>query len=247
MSQTVARAIEILEYVSTTPRTQTEVAKHLGVHRSTALRLLETLTTSGLVRRWDNGRYGVGYRLAGLAALALEQFDLAKITRPHLQELCEISTHTVHLAVLERDRIVYADKVEPPRSIRLYSQIGQPVCFHTAGVSKAILAYQPENRVRSMLAGHEFERHTDTTITDLEEFVAQLRTTRDNGFAVDDGEFEDYVNCIAMPIRDATGEVLAAVSVTALKARADLESLTRLLPDLGRAVTTISKELGWRQ
>lgn len=247
MSQTVARAIAILEYVSTSPRTQTEVAEKLGVHRSTALRLLETLTVSGLVRRWEDGRYGVGYRLAGLAQIALEQFDLAKIARPYLQELCEISTHTVHLAVLERDRIVYADKLEPPRSIRLYSQIGQAVCLHTAGVSKAILAFQREERVRDILMSCEFERYTDTTITNLDGFLRQLDVTRARGWAVDDGEFEDYVNCVAMPVRTASGDVLAAVSVTALKARADLEQLKSILPQLDHAVTAISKEFGWRE
>ncbi|WP_028923284.1 IclR family transcriptional regulator [Pseudonocardia acaciae] len=246
MSQTVARAIEILEYVCIEPRTQSDVAQMLGVHRSTALRLLETLAERGLVRRRGDGRYGVGYRLAGMAQQALDQFDLAQVARPCLTELCRATTHTVHLAVLERDQIVYADKLEPPRSVRLYSQIGLPVSLHTAGVSKAILALLPADRVEAMLAHCTFERHTDTTITDRAAFLAELDAVRERGWSVDDGEFEDYVNCIAMPVRDATGEVMAAVSVTSLKARADLTALEPLLPQLRAVTSTISHELGWR-
>lgn len=247
MSQTVARAIEILELVSAQPRTQSEVAELLGVHRSTALRLLETLAESGLVRRGDHGRYAVGYRLAGLAHLAIDQFEVASLAHAHLAELSEISGHTVHLAVLERDRIVYADKIDPPRSIRLYSQIGHAVCLHTAGVSKAILAYCDDDVVDRLIAGHDFERHTDSTITSRAAFLNELGRVRERGYAADDGEFEDYVNCIAMPVRDHTGEVTAAVSVTSLKARADLEQLLLLLPALRNTTDTLSNELGWKQ
>jgi len=246
MSQTVARAIEILEFVSIKPRTPSEVGKHLDVHRSTALRLLETLTESSITRRHPDGRYGVGYRLAGLAQLALEQFDLTPITRPFLAELCEITTHTVHLAVLERNRIVYADKLEPPKSVRLYSQIGQAVTLNTAGVSKAILAFQNAELVHRLLATCDFARHTATTITTQAGFLDQLEIVRQRGWAVDDGEFEDYVNCVAMPVRDSSGQVMAAVSVTALKARADLSDLELLLPALADTTTSISRELGWK-
>ncbi|MDI5972308.1 IclR family transcriptional regulator [Streptomyces sp. SL13] len=246
MSQTVARAIEILEFVSQEPRNPADVARHLDVHRSTALRLLETLTESALTRRHADGRYGVGYRLAGLAQLALEQFDLSHVARPHLARLCERSTHTVHLAVLDGDRVIYADKLEPPRSVRLYSQVGLPVALHAAGVAKAILAFRSPATTERLLRGCRFEPHTGTTLTDRDAYLAQLADVRARGWAVDDGEFEDYVNCVAMPIRDASGEVTAAVSVTALKARAGLPELHQLLPALGEAASAISKELGWK-
>lgn len=247
MSQTVARAIDILELVSARARTQSEVAEVLGVHRSTALRLLETLTASGLVRRGPDARYGVGYRLAGLAALAQDQFELAAVARPHLEGLCQRSGHTIHLAALEGTEIRYADKIEPPRTVRLYSQVGQPVRLHTAGVSKAILAHQDTAVVAQMLAGYDFERFTDTTITSPTAFDDELARVRERGYAVDDGEMESYVTCVAMPLRDWTGEVNASVSITALRARADLDALQTLLPDLEQTAETISKELGWKR
>ncbi|WP_219416420.1 IclR family transcriptional regulator [Pseudonocardia nigra] len=246
MSQSVQRAAEVLEFVSMRPRTQVEVAEHLDVHRSTALRILATLTECGLARRREDGRYGVGYRLAGLAQLAIEQFDLVAVARPHLRALGAACAHTIHLAALDGRSIVYAEKIDQPGMVRLYSQVGQKVSLHTAGVAKAILAFQPGEAVEAMLDTADFVRHTDTTITSRERYRAELRAVAERGWAVDDGEHEDFVHCVAMPVRDASGGVTAAVSITALKARASREDLERLLPRLAETTTTISEELGWR-
>lgn len=246
MSQSIQRAIEILEYVSVRPRTQSDVAAHFNVHRSTALRTLQTLTESGLTRRREDGRYCVGYRLAGLANLALEQFDLANIAHPHLQDLGRRCGHTVHLAVVQGQSIVYADKIEQPGMVRLYSQIGHPVTVHTSGVSKAILAYSNPRMVANALETADFVRYTPTTITSREAFLRELSLIPEQGYAVDDGEYEEFINCVAMPLRGATDEVVGAVSITALKARATLPDLVQLLPALTATTTTISKELGWR-
>ncbi|MEU6394123.1 IclR family transcriptional regulator [Streptomyces sp. NPDC046939] len=247
MSQTVRRAIDILEYVARKPRTQTEVGEHLGVHRSTAQRILESLTDGGLARRLTDGRYAVGHRLAGLAALALEQFGIKDIAAGHLRGLGERCGHTVHLAALEGHQIIYVDKVDPVDGVRLYAEIGRPVPLHTAGVAKAILAFLPRERADQLLAGCDFAPRTGTTVTDPVALRKVLDTTRARGWAVDDGEYEDYVNCVAVPVRDSGGDVVAAVSVTALKAKADLPALeTGVLPDLAATAETISKELGWR-
>lgn len=246
MSQTVQRAIRILEFIAERPRTAGEVAAHLDVHRTTALRIAQSLQDGGLVRRQPDGRYGVGFRLTGLAQLALEQFDLAAIARPHLVELGERCDQTIHLASLERDTIVYADKIEPTNSVRMRSQIGHPVCLHTAGVAKAILAFLPGSRRDELLAEHRFERMTDTTITSASAFLDELERVRERGWATDNGELEDYVNCIAAPIRGSDGAVVAAVSVTALRVRADLEKLDEYRPMLLDVAERISNELGWR-
>ncbi|CAN5135903.1 IclR family transcriptional regulator [soil metagenome] len=247
MSQSIERAVETLEFVAIRPRTQSEVAAHLSVHRSTALRVLQTLTEYGLTRKQPDGRYGVGYRLAGLASTAREQFDLANLARPYLVTLGEMCMHTIHLAALDSGRIIYLDKVEQPGMVKLFSQIGAPVCLHTAGVSKAILAYQPPAVVDSIMAAVDFATHTSTTITSRAQFDTELVAVAERGWSIDDAEYEDYINCVAMPIRDASDRVVAAVSITSLKARADLDALKLLLPDLLTVTENISKELGWRQ
>lgn len=246
MSQSIQRAADILEFVSVRPRTPSEVAAHLNVHRSTALRMLQTLADTGLARRRNDGLYGAGYRLAGLANLAHAQFDLAGVAKPRLSELGQACSHTIHLAELQGRSIVYIDKIEQPGMVSLYSQIGQPVVLHTSGVSKAILAYQPADVVDALLESCPFTRYTGATITSAGQFRAELADVRQQGWAADAGEYEDYVNCVAMPLHDAAGSVVASVSITALKARADMAELKHLLPELKQATTSISKEIGWR-
>ncbi len=246
MSQTVQRAITILELIAERPRTPAEVGEQLGIHRTTGLRLLQTLQDGGLVRRQPDGTFGVGFRLTGLAQLALDQFDIAAVAHPHLLQLKETCGHTVHLAALEGNAMVYVDKVEPVNTVRMHSQIGHQVCLHTAGVSKAILAFLPAGRLDLVLDGHDFARHTETTITSVAAFRQELDEVRMRGWAADNAEFEDYVNCIAAPVRGAGSGVVAAVSVTALRARADLQALKDLLPALQETTYKISSELGWR-
>ncbi|HUX69478.1 MAG TPA: IclR family transcriptional regulator [Cellulomonadaceae bacterium] len=243
MAQTVSNAIEILEFVSARPRTPGEVALLLGVHRSTALRLLQTLTTGGLTRRRPDGRYGIGYRLVGLAQRAKDQFDLQAIAHPHLTTLTGISGFTTHLAALEGVDIVYIDKVEPSGSVRLYSEIGKPVPLHTASAAKAVLAGLPRERTLELLEGWEYRKYTSTTITSKAALLAELDRAQKRGWAVDDGEFEDFVNCIAYPVRAESGDVIGAVSITALRVISDLATLESLVPDLIRTCEAISREV----
>ena len=244
MSQTVARAIEILELVARRTRTLGETAAHLDVHRSTALRLLRTLVDGGLVRHLPDGKYGVGYRLAGLAQLASEQFDLKQVAHPFLNELSQATGHTVHLASHDNKQIIYVDKVEPAATVRLYSQIGLPVPLHTAAASKAIMALLPRDRTLRMLENCTYEPYTSATIVSEVELLATLDRDAHRGWSTDDGEHEEYVNCIAAPIYDASG-VVGAVSVTALKAVAGPAHLEELLPRLMTCANNISTELGW--
>ncbi|MEU5088923.1 IclR family transcriptional regulator [Streptomyces sp. NPDC021356] len=245
MSQAVERAVGLLEMLSEGPQHPAAVAERFGVHRTTVLRLLRDLCEGGLARRRPDGTYAVGYRLAGLAQAAVEQFDLRSVAHPFLLELCRRVRLTVHLAALDDGRVIYADKVEPPGTVRLYAQIGRPVVLHTSGVGKAILAFLPDPERASTLEGHTFERFTDTTITDAETLAARLDTIRSAGWAEDDGEYEPFVNCVAVPVRDGTGAVRAAVSLAALRARMDLPALRAHLPALRQAARGVSRELGW--
>ena len=245
MSQSVRRALEVVELLAGTPRFPSDVAEVLDTHRSTALRLLQTLADAGYARRLPDGRYSLGYRMVGLAQRAQEQFDLRTIGHPHLVELTTQTGCTTHLAAIDNGHVVYVDKVEPTDSPRILSQIGRPVPLHTASAAKAILAHLPAGRLDLLLDDWVFTRYSPSTITTREAFLADLDAARERGYAVDDGEYEDYVNCIAVAVRDATGDVVASISVTALRAIRDLASLVADLPRLRQAATDMSRDLGW--
>ncbi|MCX2748218.1 IclR family transcriptional regulator [Arthrobacter sp. MI7-26] len=247
MSQTVGRAIDILEYCSDQPREIKDIADSLGVHRTTAMRLVNTLIGAGFLRKDDSGRFGVGFRLAGLAQSALEQFDLRSLVHPHILQLSKRVGHTVQFAVPEAAHLVYVDKIEPPDSITLNTKIGGSVVVHTAGVSKAILAFLQARQRDQILDHASFEQFTATTITSREEFLRVLEDVRKNGWAADRGEYESFSNCIAAPVHSHTGAVAGAISITAFKERADLDALKLLLPQLLETTHAISQELGWRE
>ncbi|WP_037572183.1 IclR family transcriptional regulator [Phaeacidiphilus oryzae] len=245
MSRSVERAVRVLELLSERPQHPAAVAEGFGVHRTTALRLLQDLCEGGLARRREDGTFAVGYRLAGLAQAALEQFDLRAIAHPFLADLGRRLQLTVHIATLENGQVIYADKVEPRTGVRLYSQIGRPVPLHTSGVGKAILAYLREEERERILTGYRYERFTETTLTTSAAFRAQLAEVRARGWAEDDGEYEHFVACVAVPVRDGTGRVRSALSVTALRAQTDLAGLHERLPAIRGTAQAVSRALGW--
>lgn len=247
MSQAVERAIRILEMLSEQPQRAAEVGERLGVHRTTALRLLQDLCQGSLARKREDGSFAVGYRLAGLAHAALEQLDLRAIAHPFLVELSRKLRLTVHIATVEGGGVIYVDKIEPPATVRLYSQIGKPVVLHTSGVGKAILAFMPDDERAALLDGYDYQRFTDTTATTADGFAARLREIKARGWAEDDGEHEPFINCIAVPVRDGTGTVRTALSVTALKAQTDLAELQAQLPAIRNTAKAVSQALGWTQ
>ncbi|PRY44707.1 IclR family transcriptional regulator [Umezawaea tangerina] len=245
MSQSVDRAAAILDACAPGPQRLTHLAELLGVHRSTVLRLLQTLERHRLVRRLDDLTWTIGYGLIGLAVETLDRMDLRTAARPRLERLGQEIGHTIHLAQLDGHDIVYVDKVEGRGAVRMASRIGAPVQVHTAGVAKAILAGLPPDRCEAVLASATFERFTDSTITGRAEFAAELAKVRKQGYAVDDGEYESYLACVAVPVRDGGGAIRAGVSITALCAIERLEKLRRHLPRLWTVASEISQELGW--
>lgn len=244
MSQTILRAISIIEFVSGRARTLNEIAAHLDVHRSTALRQLQTLEQGRFVMRRSDGRFAVGTRLIAIAQQALESLDLRQIAAPHLRALQGQVGHTIHLAQLMGDEIIYIDKLDGTASVRMYSRIGKPVSPTASGVGKVILSQLPPARRESLFAGAEWTAHTQNTHTSPETLAADLDRIRQRGWGVDDGEFEEFVNCIAVPISNTTGEILAGLSITSIKAIASLKDLDAFLPALQQTAQAINLELG---
>lgn len=244
MSQTVQRAIVIIETLAEDPRTLSEMAEVLGVHRSTALRLLQTLEGSGFARKRGDGRYTVGTRLISIAQQTLDGLDLRGLAHPHLRRLQATCGHTVHLAQLIGDEVIYVDKIDSSDGVRMYSRIGRPAPLHASGVGKTILAQLPPERTGQLLDGTELTAHTGATFTTRAALEDELAAIRKRGWAVDDGEFEDFTNCVSAPISDSTGQITAAVSVTSLRVIAPLATLRTLVPDLLATADAVSAELG---
>jgi DNA-binding IclR family transcriptional regulator len=245
MSQTVERAIDMIEFIAAEPRTLSEIALHEEVHKSTALRLLQTLEARGFARRDSSGCYTVGFRMIAVSQQALDNIDIHGTAHPYLLSLSAELGHTLHLAQLVGDEVMYVDKVEGRGAVKMYSKVGGSAIIHTSGVGKAILAHLEEPLRQNVLERLDLKRYTSTSITTPEEFARELALTRERGWAEDNGEFEEVINCVAVPVRDSRGSVRSAISLTALKALASLETLRESVPRLLATADTISKETGW--
>ncbi|RLL68688.1 IclR family transcriptional regulator [Streptomyces sp. Z26] len=242
MSQTVDRALSILPLLARGPANLEQVSQQLGVHKSTALRLLRTLHEHGIVYRQPDQRYRLGARLFALAQEAIENLDVREIAHPHLVRLNEKTGHTVHLAVYEESDVLYLDKVESRYPVRMYSRIGKPVAITVAAVAKLLLADLPEQERREIADGLDYPAYTARSTPDAAAFLAELARVREQGWATDLGGHEESINCVAAPIRGADGRVVAAMSVSAPSVVVTADELLTLLPLVRRTADAVSAD-----
>jgi DNA-binding IclR family transcriptional regulator len=168
-----------------------------------------------------------------------------RLAAPHLAALNQVHGHTVHLAAYVDSSVVYIDKYDSRHPVRMASRIGAVAPAHCTAVGKILLAGLPPARRKVAIERLGFERCTPNTITDAELFAAELDRVAAQGHAQDRAEHEEYINCIAAPIRDAAGDVLAAVSISVPEPVLGFEGVLALLPDLLATAGAASAELGW--
>jgi len=245
MSQTLDRALLILDFVGERPRRITEIATLLEVHHSTALRLLHTLRKHGFVHELPDHRYRLGSAIFRLGFQALEGIELRSVAKPFMERLNAVTGETVHLGTLEDGDVVYVEKVEASHRVRMHSRIGAIAPLHCTGVAKAILAFLPEGKRQELVAGHELKEFTEHTLTTAEAVEADLVVSRERGYALDAEEHETGIHCIAAPVFTADGDVAGALSLTAPMSRIDRPTLLGFVPALLDATHGTSRQLGW--
>ncbi|MGW3468864.1 IclR family transcriptional regulator [Saccharopolyspora sp. NPDC000995] len=246
MSQSLERGLTVLTALAAGPQTLDQLAQRLGVHKSTAMRLLRTLEAGRFVRREGVHHYRLGSALFDLAHQALEDLDVRGVARQHLVALGEISGHTVRLATLDDDQVVYIDKVDSQHPVRMYSRIGRRAPVHCTAVGKALVADWPTQQRRRFAEQLNYPKLTVNTIDSAERFLTELDRVRTQGYAVDRSEHEDFIHCVGAPIRNHRGEVVAALSLSVPNVLLDFDGLLGLVDDVLHAARGVSAELGWQ-
>ncbi len=245
MSQSLVRALGLLSQLAQRPATLDELASTSDVHKTTVMRLLHSLESEHFLVRNGAGEFQLGRKFFELSSQALEQRDIRAVARPHLAALNNATGHTVHLAQMEGAEVVYIDKLESRHPVRMYSRIGLTAALHSAAVAKVILADLPPARQEEIAAGLDYVKMTENTITSPRELLAELAQVREQGWAQDRSEHESFVHCVAAPIRDASGRVVAAASFSVPVVLLDHAGLLNLLPALTAGTQAASKDLGW--
>ncbi|PJN29789.1 IclR family transcriptional regulator [Kitasatospora sp. CB02891] len=244
MSQTVTRALRLLAELGEGERSLDQLADLLGVHKTTVLRLLQTLEEERFVHRDAQYRYHLGAGLFALSSLALEQRGIRRTAAPHLAELNATTGQTVHLAAYEGGEVVYIDKYDSRHPVRMYSRIGLRAALHNTAVAKVLLADLSPVERRRVVGTIEFTVHTPNTITSPHALLAELEQVAAQGWAQDHAEHEAFINCVAAPIRDASGRVVAAASISVPDVVLPYEQVLDLLPQLLACTRAISADAG---
>jgi IclR family transcriptional regulator, KDG regulon repressor len=245
VSQTLDRGLQVLELIAEQPRRTLEIAEELGVHHSTALRLLHTLRDRGFVHVEPDGRYRLGAAMFRLSNRALEALDLRDIARPHMERLSERCGETVHLGILEGRHVVYIEKVEAAHPVRMYSRLGAVAPLHCTALAKSILMGIDPSLRDDLLAGFDFPRFTDRTHPTASSLLDDLQRSAERGFTRDNEEHEPGIHCVAAPVYGANGRPAAAMSISAPRSRVTEDALLAFVPGLVETAHAVSAELGW--
>ncbi|WP_079908528.1 IclR family transcriptional regulator [Paenibacillus sp. 32352] len=224
----------------------TEISRKMDLHKSTVHSLLKTLQEHRYIEQnEENGKYRLGMKLLERGHLLLQQLDIRTLSRTVLLELASLTGQTAHLVIREGREGVYIDKVEGARAVIRYSRIGRRIPLHCSSVGKILAAFLPAEEQEQLLRGYEYTVHTPRTITDPATFIRELEQVRKNGYAIDNQENEPGVRCAAVPVRNHSGQVIAAVSISTLVSNVNDAELEGFLPELKKAGESISQRMGF--
>ncbi|WP_419786758.1 IclR family transcriptional regulator [Pseudodesulfovibrio sp.] len=244
--QSVARALNILElFEASEDLSVTEIANHLDLSKSTAFGLINTLTHKGyLEQNPRDSRYRLGLKLLRMGGAVQRNNILVNRARPFMEKLVEEFSETVHLTVERNGMVVYIEKIEGAKAIFVQSAIGAENPMYCTGVGKCMLAYMPEARRNRLIRNMQpMVRRGPNTITDVDELLKELQSIRQRGISIDDEEHVPGQMCVAAPIRDHNGEVIAAISISGAKAGISSKLVGRVSEKVAQTAQQISAAL----
>jgi len=244
----VEHALQVLICYSTNEELGvTELSNRLNLHKNNVFRLLATLEQAGYVRQNPRTEgYRLGPKLLELAMVFKYQMGLVKVARPHLEELNRKYDETVYLGILRDVYAVYIDCIETTNTIRVVSRVGRQLPAYATAIGKAQLAYLSESELERLLTDRKLEKFTPNTKNTQSLIKQDLELVLARGYAVDMEEYQQEVRCVGAAIRDYTGRVVAAISMSAPSYRMPDELIDKMGEDVREVALKISKELGYR-
>jgi DNA-binding IclR family transcriptional regulator len=217
INKAASRTIDIIQFISSKNKalTLTEISKNLGIPKSSALEILNTLVSKNIIELGEEGTktFKIGWKLLEMTAATLSRNDLHREARPHLEELSHQSGETVFLAVEDRGQMVYLDKVEGSSMIRATATLGSRVPMHCGALGKAFLAALPNFRIAEIAGKADLKQYTPNTITRYPQLLEEVRRIRRQGYAVDNQEYVPDIFCLGAPILNQLNQPIASISM----------------------------------
>lgn len=210
----VNRTILILETLSNISKINLEqLAKKTKLPKASLLRFLNSLISLGYIYKDSNDLYSLSLKMFSIGSNSLSHIDLIDIAAPFADELCTYFKETVHMGVLDEDHAIYVLKRESSYTIRMYSRVGKRIPLYCTAIGKNLLSDMEKPDLEKYISETEFIPFTKYTLN-KEELLDQLKQIKQDGWAQDDQEHEEGITCIGASIRDFSGKVVAALSVS---------------------------------
>lgn len=247
VDQTLYKSLTVLETVarSSEPCGVTELAERLGLTKSNTHRILRGLVTLGYLRpSEERGRYELTSKLWELGSHFFSKLDIRRICAPYMTQIAEATQETILLSVLEGAEVLFLGLIESPQTVRAYTAVGERAAAQYVASGRVQLAWADEATVA--LARSTLRPHTPRSIMDPAAFEAELAQIRRQGYATCEGEWVENANSIAVPVRDASGRIVAGIGVAGPADRLDKTTCIRHSPLLLRISREISDLLGYR-
>ncbi len=245
--QAIERAVALLNsFTADEPELGvTELAGRVGLHKSTVHRFMVNLEAGGFVERSPrSGRYRLGLRVLELGGLVMQRMNLWEEALPFLEELVGDTGETGHLAVLEDGEAIYIERVEARRALRINAAVGTGYPAHATNLGKVLLADLPPTSVGRIVEKRGLARFTPNTITTRLALDEELERIREQGFGIDDEEYDEGLRCIGAPVFDHSGRAIAALGIGGPANRVTPERVEPLAERVLRAAGGLSRRLG---
>ncbi|NJC72641.1 IclR family transcriptional regulator [Planosporangium thailandense] len=244
--QSVDRALNILEILARRGEAGvTDIGKELGVHKSTAFRLLAVLENRGFVEQAEErGNYRLGFGIVRLAGAITAQLDLTRQSRVACDRLAAALGETVNIAIRDADRAVNVTQALGASSVASYNWVGQQTPLHATSSGKVLVAYASASE-RARILAQPLERFTAATITDPQVLALELDQIKALGWGCTAEEYEVGLNAVAAPVRGADGTVIAALSVSGPAYRLPPDEFPRIAQHVVAAANEVSAQMGF--
>ena len=246
--QSIGRAFSIMEEIA---RNRdgiglAELSKRVGLHNSTTFHLVKTMVSLGYVRQIkDSKRYRIGRPLFALAASALDELEMMSLATPVLEDLSRETGESAHFSVRMGDAVVVLARTAGPGAFQLTDRVGVLRPAHCTALGKIILAAMLPEQLDSFLARTELKAYTAKSITDPARLRREIAEVRRTGQAFDDGEFDSELRCVAVPVRDFSGQVIGAIGMSGPVWRLTNQALQSRVRPVRKAADRLSAEFGY--
>jgi IclR family acetate operon transcriptional repressor len=241
--QSVVRALALLQALAESPAdcSLSDLTKRSKLPPSTTHRLLNSLLQAGYVsQNPETARYGLGNNLILLSRKAAQKHQLIQVARPYLEQLANEMGETANLTARDDDAVIQLDHVDSPNILRVAYPVGERFPLHASASGKLFLAYLPQD-VRDRILKNKRQSFTEATLVERAKLLEELKAIANRGYSIDDNEREIGVRCVAAPIRNPRGQVVAAISLTGPSLRVTTERLHELAAVLIKTGRTIGE------